>query len=319
MLKHYLYILLALLYSWSLFAQGNGQANIFMDSTTFLIGDQVNMQIIVNAPVGNTVTFPPIGDLLTEEKLELIDQKETEVIKGDVNNTFKKTIILTAWEPGSYQIPAMNFTYPKNNEVVEIKSAAVMVTVTAPQVTGDSTYIADIKTILPEDANFLDWLYYFFTHPVVVAIVILLLAFLGFYAFMQYRKGSDKVIPKTPEEIALERLEALKTDDPLATTDFKAFHTQISFTLRAYINGRFKISALERPTSEIMPQIQPHPLMKADLFEELKTVLEHADLIKFAKASPLDIANKKALQLGFDFVHSVQEILLKKAEEQANK
>lgn len=319
MLKHYLYILLALLYSWSLFAQGNGQANIFMDSTTFLIGDQVNMQIIVNAPIGNTVTFPAIGDLLKEEKLELIDQKETEVIKGDVNNTFKKTIVLTAWEPGSYQIPAMSFTYPKNNEVVEIKSAAFMVSVTAPQVTGDSTYIADIKTILPEEANFLDWLYYFFTHPVVVAIVILLLAFLGFYAFMQYRKGGDKTIPKTPEEIALERLEALKTDDPLAIIDFKAFHTQISFTLRAYINGRFKISALERPTSEIMPQIQPHPLIKADLFEELKTVLEHADLIKFAKASPLDIANKKALQLGFDFVHSVQEILLKKAEEQANK
>lgn len=278
MLRHSIYILLATMYSWSLFAQG--QANIFMDSTTFLIGDQVKMQVIVNIPLGNTLVYPVIADLLEEEKLELIDLSETEILPGDENNTFKKEVIMTAWEPGKYQIPEMTFSYKGQGTTVQIKSAPVMLTAISPQVTGDSTYVADIKTILAEQPNFLDQLYWFFTHPVTIAIIILLLAFLAFYAFMVYKNRAKQVAAQTPEELALQRLEDLKQDNPLARHDFQAFHTMISFILREYINGRFKTKALERPVSEFMPQLKGHRYMKVSLFEECKTVLEHADLIK---------------------------------------
>jgi len=313
MLKHYLYIL-AIFWTCGLWAQTNGQANIFMDSTTFLIGDQVNMQIIVNAPIGNTITFPAIGDLLEKEKLELIDQKETELIKGDVNNTFKKIISMTAWEPGSYQVPEMTFSYKKNGEVVEIKSASLMLTAIIPQVTGDTTFIADIKTILAEEANFWDKLYSFITHPVVVAIFILLIAFLAFYGFMQYKNRAKPTVPLTPEEVALQRLEELKANNPLDNNDFKLFHTRISFILRAYTKDRFEVAALEQPVSQFIHKVEKHKLMKASLFEEFKTVLEHADLIKYAKASPLDIANQKALDFSFELVNAVAQKLQELAE-----
>lgn len=308
MLKYHLSILLITLLG-NLFAQTNGQANIFLDSTNFLLGDHATMQIVVNAPVGNTVVFPNVAGLLEAEKLELIDQKETEFVQGDVNNTFKKTIVFTAWEPGSYYVPEMVFSYKKGGEVVEIKSARVMVKITAPQVTGDSTYVADIKTILAEEPNFWDNLYYFFTHPVTVALLILLIAFLAFYAFMQYKNRAKPAAALTPEELALQRLETLRQYNPLKDNDFKTFHTQISFILRAYLNARFQINALERPTSEFLPQVKVHELMPARLYEEFATVLEHADLIKFAKASPLDIANKKAMDCSLELIRSIQEKL----------
>lgn len=308
MLKHYLFLLLCLIgCSWGIFAQDKGQANIFMDSTSFLIGDQVSMELVVNVPAGYTPTFPIIEEILKKEKLEIVDQQEQELIKGKPNYTYKQKLTLTAWEPGTYQIPALAFAYKNNGALVEFESASLMLSVTAPQVTGDSTYVADIKTILAESPNFMDKLYAFFTHPVVVALLILLLAFLAFYAFMQYKNRAKAISPKTPEEIALEQLEALKQSDLLTQQRYKEFHISISFILRTYLDGRFNIKALERPTSEFLPKLKEHSLLNPVLSEEFKTVLEHADLIKYAKASPLDIANQKALSFCFELIESVQE------------
>lgn len=309
MLRYLLSILIVITLLGNLFAQTQGQANIFLDSTNFLLGDHVSMQVVVNAPVGNTVLFPNIKELLEGEKLELVDQKETEVIQGDENNTFKKIIIFTAWEPGTYFVPAMSFSYQKGAEVVEIKSAPIQIKITAPTVTGDSTYVADIKTILAEEPNFWDNLYYFLTHPVTVAVIILLLAFLAFYAFMRYKNRAKPTAPLSPEELALQRLEILQQANPLGSKDFKDYHTQISFILRSYLNTRFKINALENPTAEFLPKAKAHELMPSSLYEEFATVLEHADLIKFAKASPLEIANKKAMDLSLELINSVQEKL----------
>ncbi len=318
MLKYYLYIILTTFCSLELYAQGNGQANILVDSTTFLNADPINMQIIVNIPVGNTLTFPAIGNILEAEKLELLDIQETEIIKGDVNNTFKKIITFTAWEPGIYQIPEMTFSYKKNGQLIEVQSAALMLTVKGPPgVTGDSTYLAPNKTIFAEEPNFLDKLYYFFTHPVTVSILILLIAFLVFYGFITYKNRAKPAVPPTPEALARQQLEALKTDNPLANNDFQSYHTRISFILRTYFNGRFKISALEQPVSAFIPKLKEHKLMKTALFEECKIVLEHADLIKFAKASPLDIANKKAMDLSIQLLDAVQEKLDEIAAEKA--
>jgi len=320
MLKHYFFLLLCLVgCSWGLLAQDKGQANIFMDSTSFLIGDQISMELVVNIPAGYTPTFPIINEILEKEKLEIIDQQERKLIKGKPNYTYKQKFILTAWEPGSYQIPALSFAYKNNGELVEFESASLMLSVTAPQVTGDSTYVADIKTILAESPNFLDQLYAFFTHPVVIALLILLLAFLAFYAFTQYQNSAKSIAPKTPEEIMLQQLDVLKQSDLLGQHRYKEYHTSISFILRTYLNGRFKIKALELPTSDFLPKLEQHRLLDPSLYEEFETVLEHADLIKYAKASPLDIANKKALSFCFELIDSVRETLTQAAQKTVEK
>lgn len=320
MLKHYFFLLLCLIgYSWGTFAQEQGQANIFMDSTSFLIGDQVLMELVVNIPAGYTPTFPIIDEILEAEKLEIIDQQERALIKGNPNYTYKQKFTLTAWEPGTYQIPPLKFAYKNNGALVEFESASLMLNVTAPQVTGDSTYVADIKNILAESPNFLDQLLAFFKHPVVVALLLLALAFLAFYAFMQYQNRAKVIVPKTPEELALEQLEHLEQSDLLAQQEYKEFHTNISFILRTYLDARFKIKALERPTSDFLPKIQQHRLLSPSLYDEFETVLEHADLIKYAKASPLDIANKKALSFCFELIKSVQEKLIEEAQQTVEK
>jgi len=293
-----------------------GQANVIVDSTTFLIGDPLEVQIIVNVPKGNQITFPATQSILEEEGFEVYEVEKQDIIPGDVNTTFKQVVTLTAWEPKSYQIPTFVFPYKRGGQRLEIKSTPVMLQAIAPQVTGDTAYVADIKPIMAEQANFWDKLIAFFTHPVVMALLLLLLLAAVIYGIIYYRNNQDKwEKPLSPEEVALQKLDALMTEKLLDEGDFKSYHTQISFILREYLGNRFGVRALETPISYFLPQLVNHDYLRSSLFTELKTVLEHADLIKFAKASPLDVANEKAKSLSYALIHHVQECLAKEAAE----
>ena len=130
------------------------------------------------------------------------------------------------------------------------------------------------------------------------------------------RRKTERVI--SHEQIAFHRLENLSKRNFLAENDFQKFHTKISFILRSYINGRFEIAALEQPLNVFIPLMEQHALMENHIFEELTVVLKHANLIKFAKASPLNVANEKAFAFCFDLLNSVQKQLITEAEEIAS-
>lgn len=314
MRQYYCFIYCFFLFWSATQAQSKGQVNVLMDSTSFLLGDEMRATVVVNVPKGHRAELPDLTALFEEEKLEILELEELKRLSGDVNDTYSQSLLFTAWEPGQYQIPSIPVQYKRNETPVGLESDPIALKVVAPQVTGDSLYIADIKPILAEGANIWDKLWEFFSHPVVVACLILLLAAGIGYLVWQYRLRQQSVPQRSPEEIALADLEALKASDLLERRAFQEFHTQISKILRTYFNQRLEIAALEQPTSFFLPALKQHPYISNRLFEELATVLRHADLIKYAKASPLDIANAKALDISFELVHSVQHQLEVAAE-----
>lgn len=292
-------------------AQGN--ITVLLDTTYLLIGDPVRCTVVVNVPKGaSSVTAPIIGDVLAEnnEVLELLEQGGPLQEANERYDTYQYPLVFTAWEPGMQELPPLSFSFVHEENIHTLVSQAATVTAMAPQVTGDSTYVADIKPLLAERPNFWDRLKQFFSHPIVAVLLFLLLVAGMMYLFWRYRNRKDVTPTPTPEEWALARWEALRNSDFIPKGNFIGFHTEISYILRGYIKGRFKIDALERPNSEFLPQLNPHPLLiQAALREELSTVLQQADLIKYAKASPLPIANEKALALIPELIKTVQERL----------
>lgn len=285
------------------------QVTILADSTEVLIGDPLGVRIVVNVPRGAQVVFPIINEALAKEDVvELLEQGERKITKGKVNDTYELPLTLTAWEPGQRELPALVFSYKHNNEVAELTSKAFTFIAAAPQVTGDSTYVADIKTILAEEPNFWDYLYQIFTHPVVAIIFFLLLSFMAFYMLVQYKNSlKERQARQSPEAWALEQLELLEAQNYLAQNNFIAYHTAISIILRTYIERRLQIKALKQPSSSFLPLLSQHKyLNNKALQEELTTVIQQADLIKYAKASPLPIANEKAAQVIRDLVSRVK-------------
>jgi hypothetical protein len=127
------------------------------------------------------------------------------------------------------------------------------------------------------------------------------LAILGAIAWYSRKAGFLSIAKKAeplrpPEEIALEKLEALKTSDLLETGNFKAYYIELTDILRHYLEGRYSISAPDRTTAELMRELK-NILDRKDV-SGLRDLLERSDMIKFAKGSP----DSKEIDLDWNLV-----------------
>ena len=94
---------------------------------------------------------------------------------------------------------------------------------------------------------------------------------------------------------------------------FADYHGGISSIVRAYLHNRFGLKTLESTTPEVLRIVNSEHLPD-HLQKEMKEVLETADLVKFAKASPLDSANQFAIDFIKKMIVAVQEKLNQEKE-----
>jgi len=80
--------------------------------------------------------------------------------------------------------------------------------------------------------------------------------------------------------------------------------------LREYLENRYKILALESVTDEILQDLTPLNL-DAILITNLRTVLQTADFVKFAKVIPTEAEHRAAVDLTRVFVDltKVEEVI----------
>ena len=276
-----------------------------------MIGDKIELNLVATVSGANSVAFPSLDTLFSKyRQIEVLNVGDTEIKTVNQSLTFEKTLLITIWEPGVFVIPSLTFSYVPENEPVTFFTDEISLFAIAPQITGDSLYVADIKGLMEEVPGLWDHLISFISHPLVILFLLLLLLIAGFFVFKYFMNNRKSERIFSPEQIALKRLENLRESNYLAENDFQSYHAKISFILRSYINGRFEIAALEQPLNRFIPLVEEHPLMKNDIFEELTVVLQHANLIKFAKASPLNIANEKAFAFCFELLNSIEDQLI---------
>lgn len=65
----------------------------------------------------------------------------------------------------------------------------------------------------------------------------------------------------------------------------KEYHSELTYILREYLESRYGIQALEQTTSEILEQLREADFDKSHSVN-LASLLQTADLVKFAKAQP---------------------------------
>ena len=81
----------------------------------------------------------------------------------------------------------------------------------------------------------------------------------------------------------------------------KAYYTQLIDILREYIDSRFSINAMEMTTTEILSSLRANKETKL-VENNLKTILEIADFVKFAKMRPLPEDNEASMRNAIKFV-----------------
>lgn len=271
---------------------------VTLDSSRILIGDQTRLHLALTQRPNWTAFFPTkisLGENI--EILEEIGIDTTTESNGDV--TIRKDLIITAWDSGQIKVPAIAvaFQNPNTNTVDTIFSRPIFLNVSTVALT-DSSDLKPIKEILEEAADWTDYQKYF------LMLGILLLAG-GIVWYFMRRKKEVELPPPPPvilpaHEIALSRLFQLSKEELWQKGQIKEYQSALTQILRSYLNERYRISALESTSFEIIQALKDK--LTTEQTTKLREMLEVADLVKFAKAKPPVDWNEQLMKDAVKFV-----------------
>ncbi|MEL7119353.1 MAG: hypothetical protein AAFO07_07930 [Bacteroidota bacterium] len=280
-----LYILFVLsLFTQISFAQINVKASL--DSTNILIGDQVKLKLYVKHQPEVKVDNIDFTVLSGASGLEFLGQTKPDTVYNKEEIHFEQSFVLTSFDSGYHKVPAIPVSYSLNGQSDNLMTndLGLMVRTLVVQ---DTVSLQPIKDIIREPVGFEDILPYVLGGVFVLLVVFLVL-------FLLNRKKQAPEPPPLPIDnrpahiIALEALDVLKNKEMWQKGDIKEYHTELTYILRSYLEKRFTIPALESTTDEIVRflEVLNEPVLGSDQISAVRTILQNADLIKFAKAEP---------------------------------
>ncbi|MHC9539962.1 MAG: hypothetical protein AB9903_10620 [Vulcanimicrobiota bacterium] len=265
-------------------------ASLSLDKTKATVGDIITATLEIKGPSALTVKIPEpsvfLGDLeLRNAKKPLMQEREG-----------KKSIIcqfeITPFTTGKKEIGPLTVRYslsgkspvPEEGSSEEVKSNKVSLEVTSvlPK-DGKNLDIKDIKP--PMEVK------YPLSYFIIGALAILLAALL-IYLLVRYllkrrqRMKEDRLsAPKTPEELAMEKLKNLRESTLLSQGKVKEFYSILSDVLREYLENRHSINAPDKTTTELYRELRESNGL-APLSAEIKSLMAQSDMVKFARAIP---------------------------------
>lgn len=268
-----------------------------LDTNRALIGDQLKLNLEVEKPGDWQVSFPALNDTLSE-KVEIIAVSAIDTLAmGSGRVKLTREVLVTVFDTGFYEIPPLHFMLTSGLHRDTLKSLPVFFEIVPVKV--DSA-LHDIKAIERMPLSAMEVLPY----PV-AALVLFLLTWIIVYYIKKWRKRSVRTQAGVPDEpahvIAFRELEKLKEEKPWLHNRVKHYYSRISEILRTYIEQRFQVSALEQTTDEIMHIIMA-PLVPASAAQNLASILQLSDLVKFAKVIPDEGENAAQVTKAMAFV-----------------
>lgn len=272
-----------------------------VDRAVITIGDPVTYSIMIRSDPGiqvlSSIPYPP-KDIFQIKKIE-----EVKTEDAGMNITGRK-FTLTAFQLGEYILDPVAVEYrmkggdekgSKAEEIKKIETNRIFITVKSVGDGKPATDIRGIKSVLTIPLKIAG---------IAAAVAAILLAIAGpvFARWWNSRKMKPAV-PKpilSPEQEAMEKLNRLFDSELLRQGKIKEYYFSLSEILRIFLESRYKISAVESTTAEIV-RLFKDVSVSAELKNKIRDVLEAADLAKFAKwkPEPADVLhiNKQSVEI----------------------
>lgn len=311
--KQFKCILLAFLFcflSGTSFAQFSATATV--DRDTIKIGEQFNLKIESQSPEEAEIEWPKLLEKVGDFEIVGFTGVDTQIKDGTAYKS--QNIRLTIFEDGYKTIPGIVFKSRLKNRNSQFQTDGKLMTVLTLEV--DTTKsIMPIKEIIEVPMTWKEIIY-----KVVKYVSIALIAFLIlFFAYRYFNRKEEIYTPPPPpvpaHEIALSKLKNIEKSKLWEQGSVKNYYSEVTDTLREYVEKRFEVPALESTTEEIVEGLSETQINPA-LTKKLTGLLEMADLVKFAKAKPGIDSHKSILKDAFVFVqHSKNAIEIKEEEQ----
>jgi len=306
-MKRFFILLLAVVAAFStssLLAQVTVEARI--DSLQMLVGEQTGITLDVSCDAKANVEMPVFqrGQQLAPG-VELVEMTAADTTKLDDGRRMQvsRKYIVTAWDSSFYYIPPMKVRV--NGKDYETKNLALKVyTLDVDTVHVDQFF--GPKDVMNAPFSWDDW------KPVIWCFILFLLlcGCIG-YLVHALRTGKPliRIIRRKRKEpahkVALNEIERIKTERTWAQEDSKEYYTQLTDTLRTYIQERYGFSAMEMTSGEIIERLTQENDEEA--LAELRELFQTADLVKFAKWTTVINDNDANLMTTLEYINQTKQ------------
>ena len=281
--KYFLPVLLACL-PCVVAAQVTFDAKI--DSLNLFIGQQTVITLDVSMGAGQKLELPPLkkGDQLVPN-VEVVDISNADTTKLNAGKTLEivQRLTITAWDSAFYYLPP--FQVKVDGKAYESKSLALNV------------YTVDVDTLHVDEFFPVNgvmkqpFVWDDFRLIVYVSLLALLVLAASIFLLIRARKGKPIV--------------QFIRDRKWAEEDSKEYYTQLTDTLRAYIQNRYGFSTLEMTSAEIIERLMSENDEQA--LSELREIFRTADLVKFAKYSTMINENDANLVAAVEYINQTKQ------------
>ena len=274
-----------------------------IDSLQLMIGEQAKVELEVSLNANQKLQLPLLNDTLVRgvEILE-IAKPDTQMLNAGKRMLVKQEYTITSFDSALYYLPPFEVLVddmPYRSKALALKVYSVPVDTLNPDQFFGPKSIREVS-IIWEDISTIFWL----------TLLMVALGGLGYYLYKRFKDNKPiirkvKVEPKLPPHtLALQEIERIKGDKSLRIADPKTYYTELTDVLRTYMADRFGFNAMEMTSGEIIDKLLE--TNDKDSIRELKYLFETADLVKFAKHSPLMNENDMNLVNAVDFINNTK-------------
>lgn len=262
-----------------------------MSEDTILLGDQTTLSI------RRAHTYPSTDQLSQNGIVALSQSFDT------ANHT--QLTVLTSFEPGVHQV----MLSPDDSLTLTVLDVAV------------DTTKAEIRDIAPiEKVPYTFWEIF---RWILLALIVIAAGLLGWWLWKKWKNGqmTEWLNPvekdsRTPEERALDNLEALRRSQLWQAGKVKEYHTALTDIVRTFIEESTEIRATEMTSEECVDALmckygnraaQATNEFSNSHIQTLKDIFTTADLVKFAKSEPLPYEHDRSMNGAIEFVKALDQ------------
>jgi len=255
------------------------KVSVAIDTTDIRIGEQFLFKIVIKDTAN--VIFPEKLENLT--KLEVVKDVKIDTFK----NSLIKKYLMTGFDSGAFYIPSQQI-FIKNRAYL---SDSVLINVATVSVDTTKQKMFPIKSIQSEPLVYDD----FKPYLIWVVLALLLIGLLIYYLKTRKKpktKEIDTINTLPPFEEALEKLQELDNKLLWQNNEIKKYYSELTEIVRVFIEKELEIPALEITTFELVSMLSDYNNPKninitKETVRKLNALLQEADLVKFAKSTPL--------------------------------
>ena len=234
-------------------------------------------------------------------------------------NMLQQQLNVRFWDIGVFLLPQLSLELDSTKAVIPVQYLQSPVVYVLPpegvQPQDTTQSFMPIADIISEEKTWEDyvWLLYL--------LAVLLTLALVFYMIRRANKPREineivvSEIKRPAHIIGLEKLSVLRNKELWQQGRIKEYQSELTYIIREYLENRYGIPALESTTEEIVRDLKKSQNFELHHENNLKEILQIADLVKFAKARPEENVHARFMNQSVDFVEQTKLIISKLEED----